>query len=207
MLTGADALADGLKPIPHRPLIGPPDIALGKPDTSDKFLWPHCVLPHDKARFAGEAVAMVIAESVSVAKDAAERVRVDFEPLPAVTDTVAAAAAHAPRLWDEAASNVCIDAQVGDAATMASAFARAAHVVKLETWIQRVYGVPLEPRAALGSHDAARPHHARRRQRRRRPQKHELAGVRCPAAGRPGGVRRRRRQFRHPQRVLPEFAW
>jgi len=155
VLTGADALADGLKPIPHRPLIGPPDIALGKPDTSDKFLWPHRVLPHDKARFAGEAVAMVIAESVSVAKDAAERVRVDFEPLPAVTDTVAAAAAHAPRLWDEAASNVCIDALVGDAATTASAFARAAHVVKLDTWIQRVTGVPLEPRAAVGSYDAA----------------------------------------------------
>ena len=155
VLTGADALADGLKPIPHRPLIGPPDIALGKPDTSDKFLWPHRVLPHDKARFAGEAVAMVIAESVSVAKDAAERVRADFEPLPAVTDTVAAAAAHAPRLWDESASNVCIDALVGDAATTASAFARAAHVVKLDTWIQRVTGVPLEPRAAVGSYDAA----------------------------------------------------
>ncbi|MGZ5845648.1 MAG: xanthine dehydrogenase family protein molybdopterin-binding subunit, partial [Xanthobacteraceae bacterium] len=56
VLTGADAIADGLKPIPHRPLIGPPDIALGKPDTSDKFLAPHLVLPHDKARFTGDAV-------------------------------------------------------------------------------------------------------------------------------------------------------
>jgi aerobic carbon-monoxide dehydrogenase large subunit len=155
VLTGADAIADGLKPIPHRPLIGPPDIALGKRDTSDKFLAPHRVLPHDKARFTGEAVAMVIAESMSVAKDAAERVRVDFEPLPAVTDTVAAAAAHAPQLWDEASSNVCIDAEVGDAAATAAAFAHAAHVVKLETWIQRVTGVPLEPRAAIGSYDAA----------------------------------------------------
>jgi carbon-monoxide dehydrogenase large subunit len=155
VLTGADAIADGLKPIPHRPLIGPPDIALGKPDTSDKFLAPHRVLPHDKARFTGEAVAMVIAESMSVAKDAAERVRVDFEPLPAVTDTVAAADAHAPQLWDEASSNVCIDAEAGDAAATAAAFAHAAHVVKLETWIQRVTGVPLEPRAAIGSYDAA----------------------------------------------------
>jgi carbon-monoxide dehydrogenase large subunit len=154
VLTGADAIVDGLKPIPHRPLIGPPDIALGKPDTSDKFLSPHRVRPNDKARFAGEAVAMVIAESVSVAKDAAERVRIDYEPLPAVTDTVAAAAAHAPRIW-ETSSNVCIDADVGDPATTASAFARAAHVVKLETWIQRVTGVPLEPRAAVGSYDAA----------------------------------------------------
>jgi carbon-monoxide dehydrogenase large subunit len=155
VLTGADAIADGLKPIPHRPFIGPPDIALGKPDTSDKFLSPHRVLPHDKARFAGEAVAMVIAESVSVAKDAAERVRVEFEPLPAVTDTVAAAAKGAPQIWDEAGSNTCIDADVGDAAATASAFEHAAHVVKLDTWIQRVTGVPLEPRAAIGSYDPA----------------------------------------------------
>jgi carbon-monoxide dehydrogenase large subunit len=155
VLTGADAIADGLKPIPHRPLIGPPDIALGKRDTSDKFLSPHHVLPHDKARFVGEAVAMVIAESIGVAKDAAERVRVEFEPLPAVTDTVAAAAAGAPAIWDGAGSNVCIDAEVGDAAATAVAFACAAHVVKLETRIQRVTGVPLEPRAAIGSYDAA----------------------------------------------------
>jgi CO/xanthine dehydrogenase Mo-binding subunit len=57
VLTGADAIEDGLKPIPHRPILGPPDIALGKRDASDKFLSSHRVLPTDKARFAGEAVA------------------------------------------------------------------------------------------------------------------------------------------------------
>ena len=134
VLTGADAIADGLKPIPHRPIIGPPDIALGRRDASDKFLSPHRVLPHDKARFTGEAVAMVVADSIGAAKDAAERVRVDFEPLPSVTETLAAAAADAPRLWDDARSNVCIDAEVGDAAATASAFERATHVVELETW-------------------------------------------------------------------------
>src|SRR5712672_2619015 len=55
VLTGADAIEDGLKPIPHRPILGPPDIALGKRDASDKFLSSHRVLPTDKARFAGEA--------------------------------------------------------------------------------------------------------------------------------------------------------
>ncbi len=155
VLTGADAIADGLKPIPHRPIIGAPDIALGRRDASDKFLSPHRVLPHDKARFTGEAVAMVVADSVDAAKDAAERVHVDFEPLPAVTDTRAAAASDAPRLWDDARSNVCIDAEVGDAAATAAAFERAAHVVQLETWVQRVTGVPLEPRAAVGHYDAA----------------------------------------------------
>jgi carbon-monoxide dehydrogenase large subunit len=155
VLTGADAHAAGLKSIPHRPVIGAPDIALGKRDASDKFLSPHVPLPHDKARFAGEAVAIVVAETLSAARDAAERVIVDYEPLPAVTDSVKAAAPDAPRLWDEATSNVCVDAQVGEAAATEAAFARAAHVVTLTTWIQRVTGVPMEPRAAVGSYDAA----------------------------------------------------
>ena len=155
VLTGADARADGLKSIPHRPVIGAPDIALGERDASDKYLSPHYPLPHDKARFAGEAVALVVAETLSAARDAAERVVVDYEPLPAVTDSVKAAAPDAPRLWEEAKSNVCVDARVGDAAATEAAFARAAHVVKLTTWIQRVTGVPMEPRAAVGSYDAA----------------------------------------------------
>jgi carbon-monoxide dehydrogenase large subunit len=155
VLTGADALKDGLKPIPHRPVMGPPDIALGKRDASDKFLSPHWVLPSDKARFAGEAIAIVVADSLTAARNAAERVAVDYEPLPAVTDTVAAAAPNAPKLWDEAASNVCIDAQVGDAAATDAAFKQAAHVARFQTWIQRVTGVPMEPRAAVGHYDPA----------------------------------------------------
>jgi len=155
VFTGADAIKDGLKPIPHRPIIGPPDIALGKRDASDKFLSPHRVLPNDKARFAGEAVAMVVADSLTAAKDAAERVAVDFEPLPAVTDTSKAIAPGAPLVWDEARSNVCVDAEAGDAATTVRAFERAARIVTLQTWVQRVTGVPLEPRAAVGSHDPA----------------------------------------------------
>jgi carbon-monoxide dehydrogenase large subunit len=155
VLTGADAIEDGLKPIPHRPILGPPDIALGKRDASDKFLSPHHVLPTDKARFAGEAVAMVVADSLGAAKDAAERVTVDFEPLPAVSETINAIAPDAPLVWDEARSNVCVDAEVGDVAATALAFEQAAHIVTLQTWVQRVTGVPLEPRAAVGSHDRA----------------------------------------------------
>src|SRR5437764_3550033 len=154
VLTGADAAKDGLKPIPHRPVIGAPDIALGARDASDKFISPHRVLPHDKARFVGEVVAMVVANSINAAKTGAEQVTVDFAPLPAVTGTAAAAAPDAPRLWDEASSNVCVDATIGDCIATAAAFARAAHTVRLETWVQRVTGVPLEPRAALGSYDA-----------------------------------------------------
>src|SRR5262245_13610101 len=88
VLTGMDAIKDGLKPIPHRPIIGPPDVALGKRDASDKFLSPHRVLPSDKARFAGEAVAMVVADSLAAAKDAAERVAVGFVQLAAVNESL-----------------------------------------------------------------------------------------------------------------------
>jgi len=99
VLTGADCLADGLKPIPHRPFsVSPPDVTLRNRDGSDIFIAPHHALPADKARFAGEAVAMVIAESVQIAKDGAERVHVEYEPLAAVVRAADAAAAGAPLL-------------------------------------------------------------------------------------------------------------
>ncbi|MDB5730033.1 MAG: carbon monoxide dehydrogenase [Noviherbaspirillum sp.] len=155
VLSGADLLADGLKPIPHTPVpSSPPDILLENRDGSDIFIAPHFPLPADKARFVGEAVAMVVATSIALAKDAAERIEVDYEPLPSVTDTAAAARTDAPLVWEEAGSNVCIDADAGDVAATEAAFARAAHVVRLKTWIERVTGVPMEPRAALGAYDA-----------------------------------------------------
>jgi carbon-monoxide dehydrogenase large subunit len=156
VLTGADAAADGLRSIIHTPVSGsPPDIPLNNSDGSEKRISPHLPLPTDRARFVGEAVAMVIAETLAIAKDAAERVVVDYEPLPAVTGAVAATNAAAPLLWDDIPANLSVDALVGDAAATEAAFARARHVVRLETWIQRVTGVPMEPRAALGDYDAA----------------------------------------------------
>ncbi|HEU5321498.1 MAG TPA: xanthine dehydrogenase family protein molybdopterin-binding subunit, partial [Methylomirabilota bacterium] len=112
-------------------------------------------MPASRARFVGEAVAMVIAETPAAARDGAERVVVDWEPLPAVVAGSAAVAPGAPLVWDEAASNVCVDSEAGDAAAVESAFARAAHVVRLETQVNRVTGVPLEPRAALALWDGA----------------------------------------------------
>src|SRR6185503_13225996 len=94
VLTGRDAMHDDLKPVPFRPITpNPHEVQL-----KASFLAPYPLLPADKARFAGQAVAFVVAESVPIAKDAAERVTVDFEPLPAVAATVAAA--DGPRLWD-----------------------------------------------------------------------------------------------------------
>jgi carbon-monoxide dehydrogenase large subunit len=124
-------------------------------DGSAIFIAPHYPLPADKARFAGEAVAMIVAESLQIAHDAAELVRVDYEPLPAVARAGDAAAAGAPLLWEERDGNVTVDADLGDAAATDAAFARAAHVARLSTWVQRVTGVPMEPRAAVGVYDAA----------------------------------------------------
>ncbi len=156
VLTGRDMLADGLKPVPHHPFsFHPADIRLVNKDGSPVFTAPHYPLAPDKARHVGEAVAMVIAETVAAAKDGAELVDVDYEILPAVTDTVAAARPDAPRVWDEASSNVCVDAEVGDREATAAAFARAAHIVSLKTWVQRVTGVPMEPRAGVCEYEAA----------------------------------------------------
>ncbi|HEX2082402.1 MAG TPA: molybdopterin cofactor-binding domain-containing protein, partial [Xanthomonadaceae bacterium] len=154
VLTGADLLSDGLKSIPHRPMLrGAPDITLRNRDGSEAVTTPHYPLPADKVRFAGEAVAMVVANSLAAAKAAAELVQVDYEPLAAVTRAVVSAENGAARVFQDDTPNVCIDADVGDAATTEAAFARAAHVVSLGTRVQRVTGVPMEPRAALGAYD------------------------------------------------------
>jgi carbon-monoxide dehydrogenase large subunit len=155
VLTGADARADGLRPIPHRPTPGsPPDILLKNRDGSRHPLTPHAVLPADRVRFVGEAVAMVVADTVLAAKDAAERVAVDYEPLPCVTASRAAVESGAPLLYDDYA-NLCIDADQGDVAGTAQALAQAPRTVRLETWIHRVTGVPMEPRAAVAAYDPA----------------------------------------------------
>jgi carbon-monoxide dehydrogenase large subunit len=154
VLTGRDLVADGLKPIPHKVWSQhPAEVMLEGREGFKTFTAPHYPLPSDKVRFVGEAVAMVVARSVAAAKDGAELVDIDYEVLPAVTDTREAANPDAPRLFDEAASNVVVDGQLGDAAATAAAFARAAHVVKFDTWVQRITGVPMEPRAAVAEFD------------------------------------------------------
>jgi len=156
VLTGADFLREGLKSIPHRPFsLSPPDIRLANRDGSEIFISPHFPLPADKARFVGEALAMVVAESVQAARDAAELVRIQYEQLPSVANAEAAVCTGSPLLWEDRRSNVSIDADVGDPVATAAAFARAAHVVRLGTWAQRVTGVPMEPRAAVGVYDPA----------------------------------------------------
>src|SRR5881296_612213 len=152
VLTGADALADGVKPLTHSPMPGNPhEDMLRSRDVA--FIAPHPPIPADRVRFVGEVVAMVVAETPAAARDGAERVEVSWTALPAVTASTAAARPDAPLLYDGTVSNVCVDTDLGDVAAVDRVFARAAHVVRLDTWVHRVTGVPMEPRAAVGVWD------------------------------------------------------
>src|SRR5512144_491555 len=156
VLTGRDAADDGLADLPHRPVpTNPNELPLGGAEGAPIFVAPYPPLPTDRARFTGEAVAMVVSETAALAADAALRVHVDWEPLPSVTLTRDAVGSGAPVLWDRLGGNVCVDSLAGDARAADAAFAAAAHVVRLDTWVPRITGVPMEPRAALGVHDAA----------------------------------------------------
>ena len=160
VLTGKDLLADGLKGLPHHPLsMHPAEIRLVNRDGSPIFSAPHYPLATDKVRYVGEQLAVVIADSIAIAKDAAEHVEVDYDVLPAVTATLAAIEPSAPRIWEQAGSNVWLDADSGDGAATEAAFARAAHIVRFKTTINRVTGVTMEPRAAACEFDSAKQHY------------------------------------------------
>ena len=156
VFTGADCAADNLKPIPHDPLPKTKyDMKLSAPGGGAVFVGPHLLLPMDKARHVGEAVAMVVAETKAQALDAAEAVEVRYEELPFVLHSEDAMRPGAPAIWDEVPGNVPVDTRFGDADATDRAFAGAAHVVKRKFHVGRVTGVPMEPRAALGHYDAA----------------------------------------------------
>jgi carbon-monoxide dehydrogenase large subunit len=160
VLTGADFKADGLKPIPQDASITAPIEAQRKlPDVvlvnrrGPLSPTPYYPLAVDKVRYVGEAVVLVVAETLAIAKDAAEKVIIDYEALPSVTETARVSAPSAPLLWDNIEANIFLETEVGGAAATERAFKDAAHVVKLETFVQRVTGVPMEARAAVGNYD------------------------------------------------------
>ena len=157
VLTGEDAARDGLQPIPNNPVpSNPHEVPLKGPDGASLFVAPHRALPHDRARFVGEAVAMVVAASPALARDAADRVVVHWTPLAAAVTAADATVPGAPLVWTEAGANVCVKSEAGDATATAAAFASAAHVVRLETRVNRVTGVPMEPRAVVAAWRSAR---------------------------------------------------
>jgi carbon-monoxide dehydrogenase large subunit len=156
--SGADCAADRLRPIPHNPLPSTrDDMKLTGPGGGGIFEGPHVLLPTDKARHVGEAVAMVVAETRDQAADAAEAVAVDYEALPWVTHSEDAldASPGAPTVWEEAPGNVLVDTTFGESEATDRAFAQADKIVKMKFHIGRCTAVALEPRAALGACDAS----------------------------------------------------
>jgi carbon-monoxide dehydrogenase large subunit len=136
---------DGLGPLPCTtkvPTVGP-------------MLVPeHFALAGDRARHVGEPVAFVVAETLAAARDAAELVLVEYDPLPCVVDAVTALAPGAPQLWDDVPDNRSFRFEKGDRSAVQAAIAAAAHVVELELVNNRVIVAPLEHRGAIGEHDA-----------------------------------------------------
>ncbi len=115
-------------------------------------------LPNDKVRFVGDPIACVIAETLTQAKDAAEAVAVDIDPLPAVTDMTRADEPGAPQLYDSVPNNVVLDYHFGDTEKVKAAFASAHHVTKLHIVNTRVVVSAMEPRAAIGDYDKSKEH-------------------------------------------------
>lgn len=154
VFTGADCLADGLGAIQHDPLPKTKyDMKLQGPGGSEIFIGPHLLLPHDKARHVGEAIAMVVAESQAQAFDAAEAVTIDYEELPCVVHSEDAMKPGAPTVWDEVPDNVLVDTRFGNAAEVDRLFSNAPHVVSMDFHIGRVTGAPMEPRTAVAQYD------------------------------------------------------
>jgi carbon-monoxide dehydrogenase large subunit len=157
-LSARDYAADGLKPVAHA--ANPPDAldvlrASFDPSNSSTIVeFGQPPLAGDRVRFVGEALAVVVATSAQGARDAAERVVVDYEDLPHVTEAADALAPDAPLLWEAAPGNVALRSEAGDAAAVEKAFAQA-HLVLRKTFVnQRIVNCQTEPRASLARYDA-----------------------------------------------------
>ena len=149
VLTGADALTDKIGGIP--PFFMPDSWGgpKGYPTTRP-------VLLADRVRCVGDRVAFVVAETEAQARDAAELVTVDYEPLPAVVDLKSATQPQAPKIWPDCPSgNIGVTIAFGDKAATDAVFAAAKHVVAVRLVNNRITANPIEPRCAIGMYDAA----------------------------------------------------
>ena len=147
VITGADLVAAGVKPMPGA-------AAFKRADGADGATPPRRALAYERARFVGEPVAAVIAETLQQARDAAEAVMVDYDELPMVVDLKGAIAEGAPLLCDEGTGNIAAEVRYGSADATAAAFAQASHVVKLDITNQRVAALTIEPRTVSVDRDA-----------------------------------------------------
>ena len=146
ILTGADTKAAGFGTTPQ--LVRYP----GKGGGMIKI--PHReVLAEERVRFIGQEVALVIAETQAIAQQAAELIEVDYQDLPAVVDARAALAPGAPELYANVPGNFCFEYEYGNQQATDEAFAKAAHITKIEVDMPRLVGAPMEPKACSATYD------------------------------------------------------
>ena len=148
VLTSADAKADGLGEIPCL-------IPLKSLDGKPRGNTPRPLLADGTVRHVGEPVALVVAQTLGQARDAAELIKVDYEPLASVVDARLAARPGAPQVWPDIPDNTCFDWGMGNKAATEEAFAKSAHVVRVDLNNNRVVVNSMEPRAALAEYDPA----------------------------------------------------
>jgi carbon-monoxide dehydrogenase large subunit len=148
ILDGQDVAADKINGLPCGWLITSTN---GEPMKEP----PHPILAFEKVRYVGDHVAMVVAETYEQARNAAELVMVDYEPLAAVVDVRDAQAPGAPVIHDIATNNQCYKWAIGDKAAVDATFANAAHVTKIDLVNNRLAPNPMEPRAAIGHYNRA----------------------------------------------------
>ena len=122
-------------------------------DGSPMYVPPRPSLAHERAMLVGDPVAFVVAESVNLAKDAAERVAIDYEALPALTATDQANKPGATKLWADCVNNECFFYALGDKAAVDAAFARAHHITKLRVAFNRITAATMEPRGCIADYD------------------------------------------------------
>jgi carbon-monoxide dehydrogenase large subunit len=148
IVTGADFAAAGWKGLPAMAFFkGVGGSSLNVP--------PRYGLAHDRVRFVGEPVAIVVAETEHLAQDAAERVAVDYEDLPALVEAKDASAAGALRIHDDVPGNLALEYEYGNQQNADQAMAGAAHKVRVELRAQRISGNPMEPKSCVATYDAA----------------------------------------------------
>jgi carbon-monoxide dehydrogenase large subunit len=152
VLTGADMAADEIGSLPC-------GWGIHSKDGSPMVEPGHPPLASEIVRHVGDQVAIVLAESRGVAKDAAELVEVDYDELPAVANLESASADGAALVWEEAPGNVCFDWEIGDLAATEEAFANATKVASIDVVNNRLIANAMEPRAAIGEYDSGKDEH------------------------------------------------
>ncbi len=146
VLTGEDLARDGIGTVP---CVSP----VTNRDGSEMAMPPRPALARDRVRHVGDAVALIVAETLAQARDAAELIEIDYEMLPSVVETETALDARQPVVWDEHPGNLCFDWEIGDRAAVERAAGSAGHRVSLTLVNNRVVANSMEPRGAVGEYD------------------------------------------------------